>query len=98
MLSPGEFDDYISSPKENQYRSLHTAVMDIEGKPLEIQIRTRDMDEEAEYGIAAHWRYKESRNTSNGDNAFDRRPVAARMIEEVQDTGIPRRRRVRPAS
>ncbi len=46
---PGEFDDYISAPKENSYRSLHTAVLDQEGKTLEVQIRTSEMDEEAEY-------------------------------------------------
>src|SRR5690606_35764097 len=70
---PGEFDDYISSPKENQYRSLHTGVRDRDGKPLEIQIRTREMDEDAGYGIAAHWRYKEGRAPTGSDAAFERR-------------------------
>jgi GTP diphosphokinase / guanosine-3',5'-bis(diphosphate) 3'-diphosphatase len=85
---PGEFDDYISSPKENSYRSLHTAVLDKDGKTLEVQIRTDDMNEEAEYGIAAHWRYKENRTPHNQDGALERRlEFFRRMMEDVrQDT------------
>jgi RelA/SpoT family (p)ppGpp synthetase len=85
---PGQFDDYISSPKENSYRSLHTAVLDNEGKTLEIQIRTRAMDEEAEYGIAAHWRYKEGRPVSGGDATFERYlERIRRMLEDIQENG-----------
>jgi GTP diphosphokinase / guanosine-3',5'-bis(diphosphate) 3'-diphosphatase len=76
---PGEFDDYIAAPKDNFYRSLHTAVNYDDGKTLEIQIRTPEMHQNAEYGIAAHWRYKEG---SPRDDDYERRILWLRSLME----------------
>lgn len=78
---PGEFDDYIAAPKDNFYQSLHTAVLDDRGKTIEVQIRTWDMHEHAEYGIAAHWRYKEGSKRKR-DKAFERRLNYLRRLME----------------
>ena len=81
---PGEFDDYIAKPKANDYRSLHTAVIGPEGKPLEVQIRTREMHQHAEYGVAAHWRYKEGA-AARHDPAFEDRIAWLRQVLDWKD-------------
>jgi GTP pyrophosphokinase len=79
---PHEFDDYIANPKTNNYRSLHTAVIGPEGKAVEVQIRTREMHEHAELGIAAHWRYKEG---AHYDAGFEKKIVWLRQLLEWKD-------------
>jgi GTP pyrophosphokinase len=76
---PGTFDDYIATPKDNFYQSLHTGVVYDDGKTLEVQIRTPEMQENAEYGIAAHWRYKEGRKR---DDAYQQRILWLRRLME----------------
>jgi GTP pyrophosphokinase len=80
---PREFDDYIARPKDNLYQSLHTAVYDKNGKTVEVQIRTWDMHHHAEYGIAAHWRYKEG--GKGADPEFERRLNILRQMMEFGD-------------
>ena len=86
---PKEFDDYISRPKGNNYQSLHTAVIGPGGRTLEVQIRTEEMHRQAEFGIAAHWRYKESRKASRTEGAFDNKIAWLRELlawrDEVAD-------------
>src|SRR6266700_1485968 len=81
---PREFDDYISRPKANLYRSLHTAVIGPEGKALEVQIRTREMHRDAELGVAAHWRYKEGAKRGKGD-PFDEKIAWLRQMLAWRD-------------
>jgi len=82
---PGEFDDYIANPKENDYRSLHTAVMGPDGKTVEVQIRSEDMHQHAELGVAAHWRYKEG---GGSPAAFDQKIRFLRQLLEPTGDGV----------
>lgn len=76
---PGQFDDYVATPKENNYRSIHTAIIGPEGRTVEVQIRTHDMHQHAELGVAAHWRYKEG---AAQDTGFDRKINLLRELLE----------------
>ncbi len=80
---PKEFDDYIATPKENGYRSLHTAVIGPEGKTLEVQIRTFDMHQESELGVAAHWKYKEGKGAPS--DGYEAKIAWLRQLLEWQD-------------
>jgi GTP pyrophosphokinase len=77
---PAEFDDYISRPKQNGYRSLHTVVVAEDGRALEVQIRTHDMHHFAEYGVAAHWRYKESGGSHSAVEKYDEKIAWLRQL------------------
>jgi GTP pyrophosphokinase len=79
---PEEFDDYIARPKGNDYRSLHTAVIGADGRPFEVQIRTKSMHEHAELGVAAHWRYKEG---GKGEASFEKKVAWMRQLLEGRE-------------
>ncbi|MCW8333664.1 GTP diphosphokinase [Vibrio sp. SCSIO 43135] len=86
---PSEFDDYVANPKPNGYQSIHTVVLGPEGKTIEIQIRTKDMHEDSELGVAAHWKYKEG--GSAGRSGYDEKITWLRKLldwqEEMSDSG-----------
>ncbi|MDV5171508.1 GTP diphosphokinase [Photobacterium rosenbergii] len=89
---PKEFDDYVANPKPNGYQSIHTVVLGPEGKTIEIQIRTKQMHEESELGVAAHWKYKESGSSSGGaKSSYDEKINWLRKLlawqEEMSDSG-----------
>ena len=81
---PGEFDDYIATPKDNFYRSIHTAVLGPLGKTVEVQIRTREMHRQSELGVAAHWRYKEG---AGRDDSYARKIEWVRRLLEPAEPG-----------
>src|SRR3990167_5595212 len=83
---PGECDDYIATPKENHYRSIHTAVIGPDGKTVEVQIRTHDMHNQSELGVASHWRYKEgAKEGARADKSYDAKIAWLRSLLEWKD-------------
>jgi GTP pyrophosphokinase len=88
----GEFDDYISHPKGNNYRSLHTAVQSADGRAFEVQIRTHEMHQHSEMGVAAHWRYKETGTSGKADSAYDDKIAWLRQLlswrDEITDSTV----------
>ncbi len=86
---PSEFDDYVANPKPNGYQSIHTVILGPEGKTIEIQIRTKQMHEDSELGVAAHWKYKEG--ASGGRSGYDEKITWLRKLldwqEEMSDSG-----------
>jgi GTP pyrophosphokinase len=83
---PGEFDDYIAKPKDNGYQSLHTAVIGPRGRPVEVQIRTQEMNQYAEFGVAAHWAYKERKKSTSGQEKF---AVLRQLMDWERDVNDP---------
>ncbi|MDR2196903.1 MAG: bifunctional (p)ppGpp synthetase/guanosine-3',5'-bis(diphosphate) 3'-pyrophosphohydrolase [Coriobacteriales bacterium] len=87
---PGRFKDYIANPKYNRYQSLHTTVIGPAGRPLEIQIRTKEMHATSEYGVAAHWRYKGGRSDASDESLDEQLAWLRQMLDLVDDADDPR--------